>query len=332
MAARHRRTHVTIALLVALVLVTALTAACSAQATGGALAASGTSGDGASTASRLSGRERRIRRGRQGRRQRRLGAHRRRARLDAGRHADQAGRRPARRLRGPRVHDQRRQLAQADRLGRRPGDAGLEHGLAQPHHGAEPRHREGAAQGHPRRRLRRHQPRLVHLDAEVGHRLPAVSGRRPATRSPCSSRTSTASRRPGSSRPARSRRWSSSGSASGTRSTRRTSAATRRLLEDLIQLCQTRGLQAGAVRAAEEHAGHRQLPQRADDQVPRKCAALAAKYGVPWVSFVSAARLPNSDFYDIWHLVEPGRTIWQKLLSAQGTAALLKQYGYDGGS
>ena len=40
MAARHRRTHVTIALLVALVLVTALTVACSAQATGGALAAS----------------------------------------------------------------------------------------------------------------------------------------------------------------------------------------------------------------------------------------------------------------------------------------------------
>ena len=51
---------------------------------------------------------------------------------------------------------------------------------------------------------------------------------------------------------------------------------------------------------------------------------------MPWVSFVSAAKLPNRDFYDLWHLVEPGRTVWQGLLSAK-TAALLKAYGYDGG-
>jgi hypothetical protein len=61
-----------------------------------------------------------------------------------------------------------------------------------------------------------------------------------------------------------------------------------------------------------------------------KCKALAAKYHVPWVSFVSAAKLPNQDFYDLWHLVEPGRTVWQGLLSAK-TAALLRAYGFDGG-
>ena len=63
-----------------------------------------------------------------------------------------------------------------------------------------------------------------------------------------------------------------------------------------------------------------------------KCKALAAKHHVPWVSFVSAAaaKLPDQDFYDLWHLVEPGRTVWQNLLSAK-TAALLKTYGYDGG-
>ena len=47
------------------------------------------------------------------------------------------------------------------------------------------------------------------------------------------------------------------------------------------------------------------------------CRALAKKHGVPWVSFVSAARLPNADFYDLWHLVEPGRTVWQRFLSAK---------------
>ena len=38
---------------------------------------------------------------------------------------------------------------------------------------------------------------------------------------------------------------------------------------------------------------------------------LHKKYHVPWVSFVSTAKLPNSSFYDLWHLVEPGRTKWQ---------------------
>ena len=43
-----------------------------------------------------------------------------------------------------------------------------------------------------------------------------------------------------------------------------------------------------------------------------------------------ASDLPDRAFYDLWHLVEPGRTVWQNLLSAK-TAALLKTYGYDGG-
>ena len=63
------------------------------------------------------------------------------------------------------------------------------------------------------------------------------------------------------------------------------------------------------------------------------CRALAKKHGVPWVSFVSAARLPNAVFYDLWHLVEPGRTVWQRLLSAK-TVRLLREYGMtrDSGS
>jgi hypothetical protein len=60
------------------------------------------------------------------------------------------------------------------------------------------------------------------------------------------------------------------------------------------------------------------------------CRALAAKYRVPWVSFVKTAGLTNGDFYDLWHLVEPGRAVWQDRLSAK-TAKLLAQYGYDGG-
>jgi len=62
----------------------------------------------------------------------------------------------------------------------------------------------------------------------------------------------------------------------------------------------------------------------------RTCKTLAAKYDVPWVSLVARAKLPNSSFYDLWHLVEPGRKVLQKLLSAKA-AALLRQYETDGG-
>jgi hypothetical protein len=59
-----------------------------------------------------------------------------------------------------------------------------------------------------------------------------------------------------------------------------------------------------------------------------KCKQLAAKYKVKWVP--QLASLPNSSYYDLWHLVEPGRKVWQGKLSEK-TAALLKLYGYDGG-
>ncbi len=59
-----------------------------------------------------------------------------------------------------------------------------------------------------------------------------------------------------------------------------------------------------------------------------KCKQLAAKYKIKWVP--QLASLPNSSFYDLWHLVEPGRKVWQGKLSAK-TATLLEQYGFDGG-
>ena len=61
-----------------------------------------------------------------------------------------------------------------------------------------------------------------------------------------------------------------------------------------------------------------------------RCRALSAKYHVPWVSFVSTAKLPDSSFYDLWHLVEPGRTKWQALLSAK-TAKILNSAAFNGG-
>lgn len=47
----------------------------------------------------------------------------------------------------------------------------------------------------------------------------------------------------------------------------------------------------------------------------RACQGLAAGYGIPFVSFVARAGLESEDFFDIAHLVEPGRAKWQLLLS-----------------
>ncbi len=58
----------------------------------------------------------------------------------------------------------------------------------------------------------------------------------------------------------------------------------------------------------------------------RSCAALATKYRIPFVDFEKRAGLINGDFYDLWHLIKPGRAKWQPLL-AKRTAALLLKYG-----
>jgi hypothetical protein len=52
---------------------------------------------------------------------------------------------------------------------------------------------------------------------------------------------------------------------------------------------------------------------------------LATKYGIPFVDFVAQAGLANHDFYDLFHLVEPGRVKWQARLSHE-VVALLGQY------
>lgn len=54
------------------------------------------------------------------------------------------------------------------------------------------------------------------------------------------------------------------------------------------------------------------------------CATLATRYHVPFLNFVREARMVNRDFYDLWHLVEPGRAKWQRILSARTVSRLAK--------
>ncbi len=97
------------------------------------------------------------------------------------------------------------------------------------------------------------------------------------------------------------------------------------LLTTLVKTCKARGL----------HPVLLDLPRNTDiigkalakpvTRMTAACKAVAVAENVPWVSFVAEAHVPNADFYDLWHLVQPGRLTWQKLLSAK-TAELLKTY------
>lgn len=55
------------------------------------------------------------------------------------------------------------------------------------------------------------------------------------------------------------------------------------------------------------------------------CSALARRYDIPWLHFNAAAKFTDRDFFDIFHLVEPGRLKYQSLLSDR-TIRLLKKY------
>ncbi len=98
------------------------------------------------------------------------------------------------------------------------------------------------------------------------------------------------------------------------------------VLDKLIVTCKARGLHPVLFELPRNTAiiGHKfDAPTK---RYRDKCRALAGKHGVPYVNLVAQAKLGNGAFYDLWHLVEPGRKVWQNLLSAE-TATLLKKYG-----
>ena len=55
------------------------------------------------------------------------------------------------------------------------------------------------------------------------------------------------------------------------------------------------------------------------------CARLARGWNIPWLHFNGSAHFRDRDFFDIFHLVEPGRVKYQSILSDK-TIRLLKLY------
>jgi hypothetical protein len=94
------------------------------------------------------------------------------------------------------------------------------------------------------------------------------------------------------------------------------------MVERLILACQERGFEPVLVELPRNEEA---IGGRLDAAVARYqegCRALAAASGVPFVDFVDQADLVSADFYDLAHLVEPGRVKWQRRL-ASATVELL---------
>lgn len=58
------------------------------------------------------------------------------------------------------------------------------------------------------------------------------------------------------------------------------------------------------------------------------CRAVAGKYDIPYVDFVADIGLVSADFYDLSHLISPGRVKWQHKLSHL-TVTWLRHYPID---
>jgi lysophospholipase L1-like esterase len=102
------------------------------------------------------------------------------------------------------------------------------------------------------------------------------------------------------------------------------------MLGELIKVAQARGLTPVLVELPNNHdiIGH--AFDKPVAQYRKTLTEFAQTYHIDYVNFTDQLHIPNADFHDLSHLVEPGRVIWQKKL-AQVVAQLLAKYHMGGG-
>ena len=96
-------------------------------------------------------------------------------------------------------------------------------------------------------------------------------------------------------------------------------------LGQLISTCQTLGLHPVLLELPLNLpiVGHAFDKPRA--RYRDSCRKLAKQYGIPKIDFLTRVHLVSGDFYDLFHLLEPGRVKWQLRLS-KTVVSLLQRY------
>ncbi len=98
------------------------------------------------------------------------------------------------------------------------------------------------------------------------------------------------------------------------------------MLEQILVRCRQRGVHAALVELPLNRDIVGTRFQKAIVQYRLPVMALADEYDVAYVDVNEAASVPNEDFHDLSHLVEPGRVRWQRQL-AKALVPLLRESG-----
>ena len=103
---------------------------------------------------------------------------------------------------------------------------------------------------------------------------------------------------------------------------RRNADSCARVLSRLVGVCRERGFTPVLLEMPLNTAviGHRF--DRPVTRYRRACRAVAERWDVPFVRVLARAGLASGGFADLWHLVEPGRSVCQGLISAQSVPLL----------
>jgi hypothetical protein len=102
-------------------------------------------------------------------------------------------------------------------------------------------------------------------------------------------------------------------------------------LDELVAACLRRGYHPVIVDLPRNTAVIGDAFDEALDQYQRGCREVAGRHGVPFLAFIDGIGLEDRDFYDLDHLVEPGRPKFQGRLSEE-TVRLLASYDLAAGA
>ena len=92
-------------------------------------------------------------------------------------------------------------------------------------------------------------------------------------------------------------------------------AYNQRQLTDLVSVCRRRGFHPVLLQLPLDLADGNATLDGVLARDDGACRRLAAADHVPFVDFLPRLRLPDADYHDLFHLIAPGRQVWQTRLS-----------------
>ena len=108
-------------------------------------------------------------------------------------------------------------------------------------------------------------------------------------------------------------------------------AANLQMLEELLKQARERGVHVVLVELPLNKQIVGDSFAASQQQYQQPLAALADRYGAPYIDLNQTLDIPSRDFQDLSHLIAPGRVIWQHALAKELAPLLSKDSGGSSG-